>query len=88
MLEDGWKPGTVRDGRGRVKQEMGRKRLSGQGHFENLVPLALQGGDGFQLREQDGRTGVQGQMGPQEVVEGDKESGNGDRPVTGGKATG
>ena len=88
LWEEGWKPGTVRDVRGAVKQGRGWERLSGQGHFENLVPLALQRGDGFQLGKQDGRTGLQSQVRTQEVVEGDKESGEGDRPVAGGKATG
>ena len=67
---------------------LGRERLSSQRHLENLVPLALQSRDGFQLGKRDGRTGLQGQVRTQEVVEGDKECGEGHRPISGGKATG
>ena len=50
---------------------------SGKSHIENLVPLALQGGDGIQLGPGDGHTIAQGQVRTREVVVGDEEGGEG-----------
>ena len=43
-----------------------------QGEREDLIPLALQGGDGTQLRQGDGYAVAPGQMRAEEVVGGDE----------------
>ena len=60
-------------------------RISGC-QSEDLIPLALQGGDGTQFRQGDGHAVAQGEMGAEEVVVGDEEGGEGDGAVARGKA--
>ena len=53
---------------------------------EDLIPLALQGGDGTQFRQGDGHAVAQGEMGAEEVVVGDEEGGEGHGAIARGKA--
>ena len=59
-----------------------------QGHFQDLVPSALQGGDRVQLRQGNGNTILQGGVRAEEIVVGDEQSSQRHGTILGFEAAG